>query len=150
MVPWKFIIPLSRRYFICYFRGKKLDVRGKPGILVLSAGINKNNPASFDKAIQTLEKALKELPNQIGALIMIGWAYISKQNMTMAEKAFRRAVAASPSFGEAHGGLATALAFQKRVKEAQEEIVKIFCTFYPTSIFRSICDRTHAWRILRQ
>lgn len=74
----------------------------------------------FDQAIQYLERALKVVPNQVGTLVTIGWAHVAKKDLMHAERAFRRAVAASPSFGEAHGGLATALALQRRVKEAAE------------------------------
>jgi len=76
----------------------------------------------FDKAIRFLERAQVVSPKQIGTLIMIGWAHVSKQDVKSAEKAFRRAIAVEPNFGESHGGLATTLALQKRVDEAQREI----------------------------
>ena len=76
----------------------------------------------FDKAIHFLERALKVVPKQVGAIITIGWAYVAKKDVVNAERTFRRAIAAEPNFGEAHGGLATTLALQRRVKEATDEI----------------------------
>lgn len=102
----------------------------------------------FDKAIQFLERALQVIPKQVGVFITIGWAYLAKQDVLNAERAFRRAIAAEPNFGEAHGGMAAALALQKRVKEAREEITiarrldpKGFGAVYAQSVLLAIEGR---------
>jgi tetratricopeptide (TPR) repeat protein len=105
----------------------------------------------FDKAIQFLERALKVVPKQVGAIVTIGWAYLAKKDVFNAERAFRRAIAAEPNFGEGHGGLATALALQKRVKDAQDEITiarrldrKGFGAVYAQSILLATQGQTDA------
>lgn len=99
----------------------------------------------FDQAIHFLERALKVVPKQVGAIVTIGWAYLAKKDVVNAERAFRRAVAAEPNFGEAHGGLATSLALQRRVKEAADEITiarrldrKSFGAVYAQSVLLAI------------
>jgi tetratricopeptide (TPR) repeat protein len=105
----------------------------------------------FDTAIQFLERALKVVPRQVGTIITIGWAHLAKKDVFNAERAFRRAIAAEPNFGEAHGGLATALALQRREKEARDEITiarrldrKGFGAVYAQSILLALQGRTDA------
>lgn len=105
----------------------------------------------FDRAIQFLERALKVVPRQVGAIITIGWAYLAKKDIVNAERAFRRAIAAEPKFGEGHGGLATALALQRREKEARDEITlarrldrKGFGAVYAQSILLALQGQTDA------
>lgn len=105
----------------------------------------------FDTAIQFLERALKVVPKQVGTIITVGWAHLAKKDVFNAERAFRRAVATEPNFGEAHGGLATALALQRREKEARDEITiarrldrKGFGAVYAQSILLALQGRTDA------
>jgi tetratricopeptide (TPR) repeat protein len=105
----------------------------------------------FDKAISFLECALKIVPRQVGTLVTVGWAWMAKNDVINAERAFRRAIAAEPSFGEGHGGLATALAFQRRVKEASDAIRvarrldrKSFGAVYAQSVLLALQGRKEA------
>lgn len=76
----------------------------------------------FARAIEVLEKAQTLMPDNATNHLIIGWARLAEKDAPAAEKAFRDAINADRNFGEAHGGLATALVFQNRLEEADTEI----------------------------
>lgn len=78
----------------------------------------------FAKAIRTFEKVQTLMPDNATNHLLIGWAKLAGKDAIGSEKSFRDAVKANRNFGEAHGGLATALVFQNRLEEARTEIKK--------------------------
>lgn len=79
---------------------------------------------NFPKAIESLEHALALMPDHATNHLIIGWAKLADKDAVGAEKAFRKAIATDHNFGEAHGGLASALVMQNRLDEAQIECKK--------------------------
>lgn len=74
------------------------------------------------EAITALERASGLVPDSVGIRVTLGWAIVAAREVRRAEEVFRDAIATDRNFGEAHGGLAVALALQMRVDEAREEI----------------------------
>lgn len=72
------------------------------------------------ESIAALDKANRLMPDNSGTLVALGWAHLAARNVRGAEQTFRRALEVDHNFGEAHGGLASALALQGRVDEARE------------------------------
>lgn len=72
-------------------------------------------------AINALEQALVHLPGHVGTRVTLGWAYVAHRDLGGAERAFRKAIDTDRRFGEAHGGLAVTLLFQRRIGEARHE-----------------------------
>lgn len=75
-----------------------------------------------DLAIEALEKASRLMPRNSGTIVALGWARLASRDAVGAERTFRHAIEVDRAFGEAHGGLATALAFQAKVDPAREAI----------------------------
>ncbi|HHJ13908.1 MAG TPA: tetratricopeptide repeat protein [Gammaproteobacteria bacterium] len=75
-----------------------------------------------EDAIQCFERVLACSPNHPGTLVTLGWARLAHKDFKGSETAFRQAIVADRNFGEAHGGLASALVFQGRKSEAEKEI----------------------------
>jgi tetratricopeptide (TPR) repeat protein len=73
-------------------------------------------------AVTALEKATQLLPESVGIRVTLGWATITARDLVRAEQVFRDALEIDHNFGEAHGGLAVALALQARVEQARESI----------------------------
>ncbi|MBV1787741.1 tetratricopeptide repeat protein [Marinobacterium sp. D7] len=78
----------------------------------------------FPKAIEALNKANDAMAGYPTNHLIIGWAKLANQDAVGAEQAFRKAIEIDHNFGEAHGGLASALVFQNRLDEARGEIKK--------------------------
>lgn len=74
------------------------------------------------RAIEAFERALALSPRNVGTIIALGWAQLSIREHVAAEKTFRRAILIDRTFGEAYGGLASALVMQNRRDEARREI----------------------------
>jgi tetratricopeptide (TPR) repeat protein len=74
------------------------------------------------EAIPALERAVSLMPDNSGTIVALGWARLAAKDARGAEKTFREAIAVDRNFAEAHGGLASTLALQVRVDEAQQEI----------------------------
>ena len=74
------------------------------------------------EAIAALEKAVSLMPDNSGTIVTLGWARLAAKDARGAERTFRQAVAVDRNFAEAHGGLASTLALQVRVDEAQQEV----------------------------
>jgi Flp pilus assembly protein TadD len=65
---------------------------------------------------------LERIPDSVGIAVTLGWACLAGRDLKGAEVAFRRSLDIDHNFAEAHGGLASALALQSRVDEAQSAI----------------------------
>ena len=74
------------------------------------------------RAIEAFERALALAPRDTGTLVALGWTHFALKDYPAAEAVFRRAVALERNFGEAHGGLASALVMQNRRDEARATI----------------------------
>jgi tetratricopeptide (TPR) repeat protein len=75
-----------------------------------------------EDAIVALEKAVQLIPDSVGIRVTLGWATLVSRDAVRAERIFREALEVDHNFGEAYGGLASALALQNRIDEAREEI----------------------------
>lgn len=73
-------------------------------------------------AIAALEKAVSLMPDNSGTVVALAWARLAARDALGAEKVFRQAIAVDRNFAEAHGGLASSLALQARIDEAQQAI----------------------------
>lgn len=76
------------------------------------------------EAIAALEKAAQLIPDNVGIRVTLGWATVGARDLVGAERIFRDALEIDRNFGEAHGGLATALALQTQIEAAREEITR--------------------------
>ncbi len=77
---------------------------------------------NFPQAIANFDKALALNPGNEVVYLLIGWAHLANKDAKKSEDCFRKALKSDRNYGEAHGGLATALIFQNRQDEAQVEI----------------------------
>lgn len=75
-----------------------------------------------EKAIEALENAERIFPDNPGIVVTLGWAKIIAKDPVGAEVVFERALRVDRNFSESHGGLAAALAFQRKLDRAEEEI----------------------------
>jgi tetratricopeptide (TPR) repeat protein len=85
----------------------------------LGLGLVRMYQQKHSEAIPALERAGQLMPRNVGTIVALGWAHLAARDVVNAEKVFHDAVAADHNFAEAHGGLASALALQAKVKEAQ-------------------------------
>ena len=74
------------------------------------------------KAIQALDQAVRSIPDSPGIIVTLGWAHVAAKDVVVAERVFQQAIAVDRNFGESHGGLAVAYAFQRKIDLAQSEI----------------------------
>src|SRR5258708_2195739 len=88
----------------------------------LGVGLARLYQQRHDESIKALQQALERIPDSVGIAVTLGWAYLAGRDMKGAEVAFRRSLDIDHNFAEAHGGLASALALQSRVDEAQSAI----------------------------
>lgn len=72
-----------------------------------------------EPGIEALKKAQQLMPDNSGTIVALGWARLTQQDFAGAEQSFREAIEADRGFAEAHGGLASALTFQRRFDEAK-------------------------------
>ena len=75
----------------------------------------------FPQAIAAIERVLAEAPDHAGTLVTLAWTKFTGGDAAGAEQAFRRAIVADRTFGEAHGGLAVVLLCLDRRTEAHRE-----------------------------
>jgi tetratricopeptide (TPR) repeat protein len=88
----------------------------------LGVGLARLYQQRHEEAIVALDQALQLIPDSVGIAVTLGWAHLTAKDVTTAERTFRRAVEIDRNFAEAHGGLASALALQARIDEAQQAI----------------------------
>src|SRR5207249_3634232 len=80
------------------------------------------NPPRLDESIRYCQAALALRPKSQHVYWMLGHALLLKGLPSEAEAAFRQAIKIRPDFGDAHLGLATALAGQGKDEEAKEAL----------------------------
>jgi Tfp pilus assembly protein PilF len=78
--------------------------------------------AHYDDSIASFKRALTFMPRHVGVTVAMGWAQFNKHDFAAAEATFRHAISIERNFGEAHGGLASALVVQNRREEARREV----------------------------
>jgi tetratricopeptide (TPR) repeat protein len=88
----------------------------------LGIGLARLYQQRHEEAIAALEKAVQLIPDSVGIRVTLGWATLAARDAVRAERIFRDALEVDHNFGEAHGGLASALALQMRIDEAREAI----------------------------
>jgi len=86
----------------------------------LGIGLARLYQQRYEDAIAALEKSVALIPDSVGIRVTLGWATLTARDLAGAERVFREAIAVDHNFGEAHGGLASALALQSRIDEARE------------------------------
>lgn len=72
------------------------------------------------EAIEALDRAVRLMPQNSGTIVALGWARLANRDARGAQDTFEQAIRVDRSFAEAHGGFATALAFQNKVDAARE------------------------------
>src|SRR5262245_46129297 len=107
----------AERYFGNILRRQPDDGRAWLGL-----GMIRLYQQKHAESVEALERAASLMPDNSGTIVALGWARLAAKDLRGAEKTFRVAVAVDRNFSEAHGGLASALAMQVRVDEAQQEI----------------------------
>jgi len=88
----------------------------------LGIGLARLYQQRHEDAIAALEKAVQLIPDSVGIRVTLGWATLAARDVVRAERVFRAALEVDHNFGEAHGGLAAALALQMRIDEARAAI----------------------------
>lgn len=86
----------------------------------LGIGLARLYQQRHEDSIIALEKAVQLIPDSVGIMVTLGWATLASRDVVRAERIFRDAVEIDHNFGEAHGGLASALALQSRIDDARE------------------------------
>ena len=107
----------AERYF-----GNILRRQPENGRAWLGLGLIRLYEQKQADAVEALQQAVRLMPEHSGTVVALGWAHLAARDMRAAEKTFRQAVALDRNFAEAHGGLASALALQARIDEAQQEV----------------------------
>ncbi|OOG44430.1 hypothetical protein B0B52_06710 [Polaromonas sp. A23] len=74
------------------------------------------------KAIESLGHAVRVFPDNPGIIVSLGWAKLAAKDPAGAEEVFEQALRVNRTFSESHGGLASALAFQRKFERAEQEI----------------------------
>lgn len=88
----------------------------------LGLGLVRMYQQNHAEAITALEKAVEHMSDSSGTIVALGWACLANADQAGSERVFRKAIDVDRSFAEAHGGLASALALQARVRQAEEAI----------------------------
>ena len=105
----------AERYF-----GRILERQPQNGRAWLGMGLVHLYQQKHAASIKALEEAVRLMPDNSGTIVALGWAKLAGRDARAAESTFRQAVRVDRNFAEAHGGLASALALQGRVDEAQQ------------------------------
>lgn len=104
------------------FFGHIVERQPKNGRAWLGMGLVQLYRQQHAPAIGALEEAVRLMPQHAGTIVALGWAKLAARDARAAERSFRHAIAVDRNFAEAHGGLASALAFQGRADEAKQEV----------------------------
>jgi len=107
----------AERYFSSILRREPEDGRAWLGL-----GLVRLYQQKHPEAAEALERAVQIMPDNSGTIVALGWARLAAKDARAAERTFRQAVSVDRNFAEAHGGLASALALQARVDEAQQAV----------------------------
>jgi tetratricopeptide (TPR) repeat protein len=90
----------------------------------LGVGLVRLHQQAYGPAIDALTHAVRIHPDNPGINVTLGWARLVSQDHAGAEAVFRQAIEVDGRFAESHGGLATALAYQGRLDEAEVAITR--------------------------
>lgn len=107
----------ARRHFELAISREPDNARGWLGV-----GLVNLYSQQSAEAVTALRKARDLVPDSVGIAVTLGWSLLCAKDARESERAFRAAIEIDRGFGEAHGGLASALALQGRIDEAQESI----------------------------
>jgi tetratricopeptide (TPR) repeat protein len=88
----------------------------------LGLGLVRMYQGKHADSIPALTRATELMPENPGTIVALGWAHLASRDAPAAQRVFERAVEVSRSFGEAYGGLASALVMQGRLDEAEAKI----------------------------
>lgn len=79
-----------------------------------------------EEAARLLGRARECDPENTGTISTLGWVRVAQHQHARAESVFREGLAVDRNDAELHGGLATALVFQRRFDEAHNEVKLAF------------------------
>jgi Flp pilus assembly protein TadD len=82
-------------------------------------GATLTNEGKFDEALAKFNEVLKEVPTCGECYSNIGSIHMRKQQMDLAEAAYKKAIEVSPKLADGYNGLANVYNAQKKFKEAQ-------------------------------
>ncbi|MFC4159002.1 tetratricopeptide repeat protein [Chitinimonas lacunae] len=85
-------------------------------------GLTHFHQQRYDEAVEAMRTVARLAPDHAGNLVTLGWARLMMRDLAGAQQAFEQALALDRRFGEAHGGLATALALQYQFEQAEQAI----------------------------
>ncbi len=109
----------ARRHFQKVIDANPNNERGWQGL-----GLAFMYDQNFDEARKCFLKYKAIDPDHVTNYVLLGWNEMAAQNPKDAEAYFRQAIDTDRTFGEAHGGLASALAMQFKLDEARGHIEK--------------------------
>ncbi len=112
-------IDTARRHFQKVVAADPASERGWQGL-----GLSFMYDQNFAEARKCFLRFQKLNPSHVTNYVLLGWNEMALQNPMEAEKYFRQALEADRNFGEAHGGLASALALQNKLDEARAHVEK--------------------------
>lgn len=92
------------------------------GRALLGFGLTLLHKDDHPGAVAALTKASDEMPGNAGTAVALAWTLLTGGDPAGAEARFRMAIDMDRNFAEAHGGLASALVFLKRLEEAKQSI----------------------------
>lgn len=72
------------------------------------------------QAIKLMEDASRQMPNDTGIKVAIGWSKTTQQDFKGAEAVFREVIRVDRNFSEGYGGLAYIMALQGKLDEARD------------------------------
>lgn len=99
--------------------------RAAPNQTLFDKGQSAVDGKRYDEAVVLLEKLLAADPNDFQAWTELGTVHLLRHKAGEAEKAYRRAVEARPTFGLASLNLGRILASQKKFEEAVEPLARV-------------------------
>lgn len=112
-------VDTARRHFQKVVAADPASERGWQGL-----GLSFMYDQNFSEAKKCFLRFQKLNPDHVTNYVLLGWNEMAMQNPVEAEKYFRKAIETDRTFGEAHGGLASALALQNKLDEARGHIEK--------------------------
>jgi tetratricopeptide (TPR) repeat protein len=109
-------------------------------------------------AIDHLKKAIATDPENLASYITLGWVYVTRHDYERGAQAFSDGIEVDRTEAELHGGLATALVFQRRFDAAKREIAlalrlnaACFGALFARSILLKLAGKhEHATKLVEQ
>lgn len=110
-------IELARKHFETVLRQDRENGRAWLGL-----GTVQFYQQEHANAIESFGHAARIFSDNPGVIVLLGWAKLMAKDPAGAEEVFERALRVGRMAPEAHGGLASALAFQGKLERAEHEI----------------------------